>query len=58
MLLTPEYLELKRLEAIAMNSKIYFGSDLPKMFVETSQASSLTKTVQVQVSICLFFSPL
>lgn len=51
MLLTPEYLELKRLEAISMNSKIYFGSDLPKMFVETSQASSVTKTVQVQVSV-------
>ena len=42
MLLTPEYLELKRLEAISQNSKIYFGSDLPKMFMDSSHDTPKT----------------
>ncbi|XP_015931001.1 erlin-2-B isoform X1 [Parasteatoda tepidariorum] len=45
LLLTPEYLELKKLEAISQNSKIYFGSDIPKMFMDTSQASPDVKNV-------------
>ncbi|XP_066880978.1 erlin-1 isoform X7 [Kogia breviceps] len=36
--LTPEYLELKRYQAIASNSKIYFGSNIPNMFVDSSCA--------------------
>lgn len=31
---TPEYIELKKYEAIANNNKIYFGAEIPKMFVE------------------------
>lgn len=34
--LTPEYLELQRYQAIASNSKIYFGSNIPSMFVDSS----------------------
>ncbi|XP_064458520.1 erlin-1-like [Ornithodoros turicata] len=34
LLLTPEYLELKRYEAISSNNKIYFGNNIPNMFVE------------------------
>ena len=34
MLLTAEFLELKRIEAIAANSKVYFGADIPSMFIE------------------------
>lgn len=34
--LTPEYLELMKYQAIAANSKIYFGHDIPNMFVEGS----------------------
>lgn len=34
--LTPEYLELMKYQAIAANSKIYFGQDIPNMFVDTS----------------------
>uniref|UniRef100_A0A8C5H8M8 Erlin-1 n=1 Tax=Gouania willdenowi TaxID=441366 RepID=A0A8C5H8M8_GOUWI len=30
--LTPEYLELMKYQAIAANSKIYFGQDIPNMF--------------------------
>ncbi|XP_075735713.1 erlin-1 isoform X1 [Rhipicephalus microplus] len=33
LLLTPEYLELKRYEAISSNNKIYFGKDIPSMFI-------------------------
>lgn len=33
LLLTPEFLELKRYEAIAANNKVYFGKDIPSMFI-------------------------
>ncbi|KAJ8250767.1 hypothetical protein COCON_G00226890 [Conger conger] len=36
MKLTPEYLELMKYQAIAANSKIYFGQDIPDMFVDNS----------------------
>ncbi|XP_021108859.1 erlin-1 isoform X2 [Heterocephalus glaber] len=36
--LTPEYLELKKYQAIASNSKIYFGSNIPSMFMDSSCA--------------------
>lgn len=35
LLLTPEYLELKRYESIAANAKLYFGSSIPSFFVGT-----------------------
>uniref|UniRef100_A0A8C7YH27 Erlin-1 n=1 Tax=Oryzias sinensis TaxID=183150 RepID=A0A8C7YH27_9TELE len=37
--LTPEYLELMKYQAIAANSKIYFGQDIPNMFVEGNSNS-------------------
>ncbi|XP_062399118.1 erlin-2 isoform X1 [Sardina pilchardus] len=33
--LTPQYLQLMKFKAIATNSKIYFGSDIPHMFVDS-----------------------
>jgi hypothetical protein len=33
LLLTKEYLELKKYEAIAQNNKIYYGSEIPTMFI-------------------------
>ncbi|KAF8763154.1 erlin-2-B-like [Argiope bruennichi] len=45
LLLTPEYLELKKLEAISQNSKIYFGTDIPTMFMDSSHVSSQDKKV-------------
>ncbi|GBN10518.1 Erlin-2-B [Araneus ventricosus] len=45
LLLTPEYLELKKLEAISQNSKIYFGTDIPTMFMDSSHDSSRDKKV-------------
>lgn len=32
LLLTTQYLELKRYEAIGNNTKMYFGADIPKVF--------------------------
>jgi len=40
LLLTPEYLELRKVEAIANNNKIYFGSEIPKMFIQSGSTSS------------------
>uniref|UniRef100_A0A3B4CDE4 Erlin-1 n=1 Tax=Pygocentrus nattereri TaxID=42514 RepID=A0A3B4CDE4_PYGNA len=37
--LTPEYLELMKYQAIAANSKIYFGQDIPNMFVDNSASA-------------------
>lgn len=50
LLLTPEYLELKRYESITSNTKLYFGTNIPTLFMNSdksdqqvsgSQASSL-----------------
>lgn len=34
--LTPEYLQLMKFQAIAANSKIYFGKDIPEMFMDNA----------------------
>merc|ERR1719219_2065509 len=33
LLLSKEYLELKKIEAMAINNKVYFGPDIPNMFL-------------------------
>lgn len=38
--LTPEYLQLMKFQAIAANSKIYFGSEIPQMFVDSGPGAS------------------
>lgn len=48
-LLTREYLELKRYEALALNNKIYFGSDIPNMFVQANVGDSIPIPKGVQV---------
>ena len=46
--LSPEYLELMKYQAIAGNSKIYFGQDIPGMFVDhRSQTSESPKQADV-----------
>lgn len=45
LLLTKEYLELKKYEALGLNNKIYFGNDIPSMFL---QATIGEKGVQVE----------
>ncbi|XP_025066130.1 erlin-2 isoform X1 [Alligator sinensis] len=38
--LTPEYLQLMKYKAIAANSKIYFGKDIPNMFMDHAGSHS------------------
>merc|ERR1719327_2179397 len=33
LLLTKEYLDLKRIDAMSVNNKVYFGPDIPNMFI-------------------------
>lgn len=40
MKLTPEYLQLMKYRAIAANSKIYFGNDIPQMFMESDSVKA------------------
>ncbi|XP_029465436.1 erlin-1 isoform X3 [Rhinatrema bivittatum] len=40
--LTPQYLELMKYQSITSNSKIYFGSDIPSIFVESSSLKHQT----------------
>jgi regulator of protease activity HflC (stomatin/prohibitin superfamily) len=37
LLLTKEFLELKKIEAMEKNNKIYFGPDIPNMFIESKE---------------------
>jgi regulator of protease activity HflC (stomatin/prohibitin superfamily) len=39
LLYSPEYLELRKYEAIAQNSKVYFGSNIPSMFLDATNSS-------------------
>lgn len=41
LLLTREYLELKRYDALARNNKIYFGNDIPNMFLQANVGDSV-----------------
>ncbi|XP_006625610.1 erlin-2 isoform X1 [Lepisosteus oculatus] len=43
--LTPEYLQLMKFKAIAANSKIYFGSEIPHMFVDLGAGAQRTSAV-------------
>merc|ERR1719228_2980007 len=43
LLLTGEYLELKRIEAMSTNNKVYFGPDIPNMFINSGEESKIDK---------------
>ncbi|XP_069741588.1 erlin-1-like isoform X2 [Narcine bancroftii] len=45
MKLTKEYLEMVKYQAIAANSKVYFGSDIPDMFVD---ANTFSQTAEMR----------
>merc|ERR1719219_2481050 len=49
LLLTPEFLELKRIEAISSNNKVYFGPDIPNMFL-SSDGDKIDKSKVVAAS--------
>merc|ERR1719348_2277256 len=43
LLLSGEYLELKRIEAMSTNNKVYFGPDIPNMFINSGEESKIDK---------------
>ncbi|KAK1154430.1 erlin-2-like, partial [Acipenser oxyrinchus oxyrinchus] len=45
MKLTPAYLQLMKYKAISTNSKIYFGSEIPRMFVDSAPGGLRTTAV-------------
>merc|ERR1719187_278612 len=46
LLLTAEYLELKRLQAIASNNKIFYGEKIPSMFLGSNPTSDKINTAK------------
>lgn len=40
LLLTPQYLELRKYEALAQNNKIFYGTNIPNMFLQGGCALS------------------
>merc|ERR1719369_943473 len=50
LLLTPEFLELKKIEAISTNNKVYFGPDIPNMFLSSSDGHKIDKSHVVAAS--------
>ena len=34
MILTPQYIELKKLEALSKNNKVYYGNSIPNIFLD------------------------
>merc|ERR1712168_918492 len=45
LLFTPEYIELKKYEAAAVNRKVYFGPQLPNIYFASSNSESESATV-------------
>lgn len=44
LLYTPQYLELKKYESLAQNSKVYFGTEIPQMFLNSFAEKNADKT--------------
>ena len=58
MILTQEYLEMLKQKALTENTKIYFGSNIPNIFVDPNAmtSSSSKDTNQKKVNLSLFFT--
>lgn len=48
LLLTKEYLDLKKYEALSLNNKIYFGNDIPKMFLQAHVGENILPNIKVE----------
>ncbi len=51
MKLTPEYLELMRHQAIASNTKLYFGPSIPSLFLRERDSSESTVDLDIAGTI-------
>jgi len=52
LMLTPEYIELKKYEALAANNKVYFGNSIPSMFIDFQQAAASAAST-ADTKVCL-----
>lgn len=50
LLLSPQFLELKKYEAVTANAKIYFGPSIPKMFMTEFASGDLVKNTSKLVA--------
>lgn len=50
LLLSPEFLELKRYESVTANAKVYFGPNIPKLFISESQSGDSGKQAKTVTS--------
>lgn len=50
-LLTPQYLELKKYEALSRNNKIFFGNSIPNMFVNGGCADGKTGSTLIDETV-------
>jgi len=50
LLLTGSFLELKKIEAMSVNNKVYFGPDIPNMFLGDGEARMDKRTIPVTAS--------
>lgn len=41
---TPQYIELKKFDALAQNTKVYFGNDIPQTFLSSDCAAKMLST--------------
>lgn len=49
LLITSQYLEMKKIEAIATNNKVYFGPDIPNMFLNNNDSPAGKSTLGVVI---------
>lgn len=42
MILTPQYIELKKLEALSKNNKVYYGNSIPNIFLDSGNVAAVT----------------
>lgn len=47
---TPEFIELKKYEALAQNTKVYFGSDIPQTFLSLNGGLTDHQSISVEES--------
>ena len=42
LILTPQYIELKKLEALSKNNKVYYGNSIPSIFLDGGNVAAST----------------
>ena len=48
MILTPQYIELKKLEALSKNNKVYYGNSIPNIFLDNGNIAAVATSEKKQ----------